>query len=276
MLAGLNCRTALAATVALLSLAASAQQSHARIDLVPQYSGIQGSGQWLGIRFKLDPGWHIYWINSGDSGQPPSFQWTLPQGFAVDQVLWPTPERLASATLVDYGYKDEVTFLAHLKQPEARSSQQQTSLKLNTKFLVCREMCIPGKAETTLNFPVPGIKSPNPEIDAAQKKLPAPAPKTWKASGVLEGNSLVLKVHTGAASPRVATFFPLEALLIENAAPQQFKRMAQGFELRMKTSDQMQKPPPTLTGVLVSGDGKGYEVSAPLTVAAKPSKEKQK
>ncbi|MCH8241155.1 MAG: thiol:disulfide interchange protein, partial [Planctomycetes bacterium] len=35
----------------------------------------------VGIRFKLSPGWHIYWQNSGDSGLPPRVEWNLPNGF---------------------------------------------------------------------------------------------------------------------------------------------------------------------------------------------------
>ncbi len=34
----------------------------------------------LGLRFRLSPGWHIYWRNPGDSGLPPEISFTLPAG----------------------------------------------------------------------------------------------------------------------------------------------------------------------------------------------------
>ena len=29
--------------------------------------------------FDLEKGWHIYWVNPGDSGEPPKIQWQLPE-----------------------------------------------------------------------------------------------------------------------------------------------------------------------------------------------------
>ena len=33
----------------------------------------------VGVKFRLDPGWHTYWINPGDSGEKASFEWKLPE-----------------------------------------------------------------------------------------------------------------------------------------------------------------------------------------------------
>ena len=35
----------------------------------------------LGVLFTMDPGWHIYWKNSGDSGVPTKVEFNLPKGF---------------------------------------------------------------------------------------------------------------------------------------------------------------------------------------------------
>ena len=39
-----------------------------------------GGANQAGLYFKLEPGWHVYWENAGDSGEPPHIQWTLPGG----------------------------------------------------------------------------------------------------------------------------------------------------------------------------------------------------
>src|SRR5689334_8947835 len=37
----------------------------------------------VGLLFDLEPGWHVYWTNAGDSGEPPTMKWTLPAGVTV-------------------------------------------------------------------------------------------------------------------------------------------------------------------------------------------------
>jgi DsbC/DsbD-like thiol-disulfide interchange protein len=47
--------------------------------LAPQVA-IGGSVQ-AGLVFTLEEHWHVYWINAGDSGEPPQITWTLPAGY---------------------------------------------------------------------------------------------------------------------------------------------------------------------------------------------------
>jgi len=78
----------------------------------------------LGIHFVLEKGWHIYWINPGDSGQPPSFKWQMPSGFRAGEIQWPRPKRLQpSKELVDYGYDDEVLLPVTIHAPSAISDR---------------------------------------------------------------------------------------------------------------------------------------------------------
>src|SRR5215469_1213783 len=74
-----------ATILCLLCIAASHAQStvqakHANLELLST-PVTEGRGDiLLGVHFTLEKGWHIYWINPGDSGQPPSFKWILPPG----------------------------------------------------------------------------------------------------------------------------------------------------------------------------------------------------
>src|SRR5262245_13720974 len=60
---------------AVRSTAAEAELVSAQATIVP------GRSLALGLRLKLDPGWHVYWKNAGDSGNPPILQVQLPPGF---------------------------------------------------------------------------------------------------------------------------------------------------------------------------------------------------
>ena len=79
--------------------------------LVPLTGTIQpGASTDVGLHFVLDKGWHVYWTNAGDSGEPPKIGWKLPQGITASAMQFPAPERLPLGPLMDFGYENEVLF----------------------------------------------------------------------------------------------------------------------------------------------------------------------
>ena len=59
----------------------------------------------LALRQQIQPGWHTYWSNPGDSGLPTTIDWSLPQDFRAGPIVWPTPERFVVGPVVGYGYR---------------------------------------------------------------------------------------------------------------------------------------------------------------------------
>src|ERR1700716_673171 len=47
----------------------------------------------IGVLYKIEPAWHIYWKYAGDSGIPTEIQWHLPPGFQAGPLQWPLPGR---------------------------------------------------------------------------------------------------------------------------------------------------------------------------------------
>src|ERR1700733_8924331 len=62
----------------------------------------------VGLVLALEEHWHVYWINAGDSGEPPKIPWTLPEGITAGPMQFPAPSRLPLGPLMDFGYEDEV------------------------------------------------------------------------------------------------------------------------------------------------------------------------
>jgi DsbC/DsbD-like thiol-disulfide interchange protein len=61
-----------------------------------------GDEVWAGVRFRLDPGWHVYWRNPGDSGGPPRVRWTrLPPGWSAGEIEWPAPQRMRPTAVAE-------------------------------------------------------------------------------------------------------------------------------------------------------------------------------
>ena len=68
----------------------------------------------VGLVLTLEEHWHVYWINAGDSGEPPKIIWTLPDGITAGPMKFPIPSRLPLGPLMDFGYEDEVAFPVQL------------------------------------------------------------------------------------------------------------------------------------------------------------------
>src|SRR4051794_9573989 len=97
------------------ALSQSNKAQHARVSLLSEDASIAPGGtQWLGLRFELEPGWHIYWTNPGDSGEPPKVTWHLPNGVQAGELQFPPPQRIQDHGLVDYGYEGDVVLLSKI------------------------------------------------------------------------------------------------------------------------------------------------------------------
>lgn len=154
------------------------QAPHVRAELLlgaPAYA--PGSRGDLALVLHLEQGWHVYWVQAGDSGEPPVVEWTLPKGVHLGPMEFPAPKRLPLGPLMDYGYEGTAVFPFTLGTDP--SLQPGTAaLQAHVRWLVCREVCIPGKAflGTALRI-VPGAPAASSEvIAAARRSEPQPLP----------------------------------------------------------------------------------------------------
>jgi DsbC/DsbD-like thiol-disulfide interchange protein len=249
----------------------NATQPHVSVELISQTSTLQpGQPVTLGFHFKIDHGWHLYWSNPGDSGLAPEFIWTLPDGFSTQPILWPTPQRLTAPSLMDYGYKSDVLFMVPVQVPADAHPGQIITFSVLARWLVCNEICIPGRVNLQLKMVVKP-KKPGPSkraklFTAALKSLPLDWPEHWKAQGTLDTKAFRLSITT-REKPQDAWFFPLNPNQIDNVAPQNFHLSASTFHLTLKRSDQLTANVKTLDGLIVlktKSGAKGYSVSIPL------------
>src|SRR5580704_12124701 len=101
----------LAAVVPAHAVSNSADAPHVHVQFVVPASALSPrKAADAGLYFKIDPGWHVYWKNAGDAGEPPHMKWTLPEGIAAGPLQFPAPKRLPLGPLMDFGYEDEVLF----------------------------------------------------------------------------------------------------------------------------------------------------------------------
>ena len=77
------------------------QASHVHASLYAEADGVQEQTPFLvAVHLKMDPGWHTYWKDPGDSGLATSIEWKLPSGFVADPIRWPKPMVISSELVV--------------------------------------------------------------------------------------------------------------------------------------------------------------------------------
>jgi thiol:disulfide interchange protein DsbD len=236
---------------------------HARIDLVSEQSTLKaGQTSYVGLHFDLEPGWHIYWINAGDSGQPPVARWSAPNGVSVGEFAWPVPQRLQSGPLVDYGYEGSVLLMAPVTA--GLSAAGSAHIEADVRLVVCRQVCTSGKATLGINLKVSTGK-PRPSASAelfsiTRKKVPRNLPSNCAPWAADDGENFRLRFPC-TTLPAGLTFFPLRANEVENAAPQREFRRRNCIELTLRKSDQLIHPLRVLNGVIASsGDSWRFSV----------------
>jgi len=101
----------------------------------------------LGIKFKIKEGWHIYWRNSGESGMSTRIKWSAPKGSQFGEIKWPAPEKFDErGDIQTIGYEGSPVLIQKASIP---LSEEKTSITAELKWLVCKDICIPGSTSLT-------------------------------------------------------------------------------------------------------------------------------
>ena len=230
-----------------------------------------GGSSRVALALTLEPGWHVYWVYAGDSGEPPSVKWSVPWGFSVGLMQYPAPSRLPLGPLMDYGYEGTAVFPFDLST-SPQTPLGKADLKAHVQWLVCREVCLPGKAYLGLDLNVvPQASSEtNKLIDTAVGAEPVNLPTSVKICVTATRSTLTLNVATGKRETS-AEYYPLDDDSIRNAADQKIEPSTDGVRLVTERADISDTLPKELKGVLKLSDGRSYTFEVPVGQAIAPS-----
>ncbi|AOH86729.1 thiol:disulfide interchange protein [Sphingomonas panacis] len=228
-----------------------------------------GSTVTLALDTRPEPGWHGYWQNPGDAGFPAKLDWSLPKGATADAPVYPVPERLLVAGLMNYVFEKPYAPLVTLHVPAGLAAGTALPVKLHMSYLVCTQtVCVPESADLAIDLTV-GTGAVTAEtrarFDAWRRAIPKPigsAATFQSANGALR-----IAVPYPAGAPLAdAYFYPLSTGLVDYAAAQTITRDGDRIVIATKPGAGGSG---ALTGVLAIGGGQGLVVSAkPGAVAA--------
>jgi thiol:disulfide interchange protein len=239
--------------------------------LAPQIA-IGGTLQ-AGLVLTIEEHWHVYWVNAGDSGEPPKIAWTLPAGITTGPMQFPAPQRLPLGPLMDFGYEDQVAFPVTLTAAPGMAPGK-VHLDAKITWLVCASQCLPGKAHLGMDLDVvPGPLPEPPMVGAlgeAITNLPNPLPPGMSVSAVADTKQILVTLKTGSHEQDVS-FYPFDQEQIENAADQHTQSLPDGIEVWLQRASDSTSLPKTLHGLMTLSGTEAYDITAVVTPGVVPA-----
>lgn len=234
-----------------------------RLDLEARPPWVEPGGETLLLaRFHIPRGWHLYWMNPGDSGLPPELAWTLPEGWTAGGPHFPVPREHVSEAGRSWIHEGELVLRIPLRCPAGAVPGEAAAIQVEADWLACREACVPGRSRASLVVEVVEEgKEPRPGDPAADLPRPWTGPP-WEA--FLAAGRLDLACPGWAEAPLRGWFLPEEGGWLDESAGRWSRSPAVRWEQPLSAWGG--EPPDTLRGLLLDLDrpGRGWSLELPL------------
>jgi len=251
--------------IALLGVTAPARAGtpHIAAELIADSSVAPGGTVTLAVLMWPNPGWHGYWSNPGDAGQPLTIEWSLPKGASIGALRFPVPGTLLVSGLMNHVYEHDYAVLAELKVPAGAAPGSTLQVNGKARWLACTDkICVPEEGNLALTVTVAPPGARDARFDGWRAALPAPLGSA--AQFAITGNTVRIAVplpaavklddpHLFVATDRVADY----------AAPQVFSRTGDTVIVELPRGKFEPVVPAKLEAVLrLTGAGDGVSLEA--------------
>jgi DsbC/DsbD-like thiol-disulfide interchange protein len=213
-------------------------------------SPLAGAEALLAVHHQIEPGWHIYWQNPGDSGLRTRVE-VEAEHARPGEVLYPGPDRFtANGGQVMFGWEGEAVLFVPLHELEPGAK-----LEVRSSYLACAESCIPG--ETELATVVAELPPAAGAATAAMlERVPEPA-TPLVMTGWVDG---ALRLQAKREGLELAEFFPYAS---DTAFLGRQRPIEGGLELHYRFSGSPPEGPQGVLRAKLDGETRWLELAVP-------------
>ena len=240
--------------------AATVKQDAVSAQIIPQYESIKpGSLFEIGVLFKMEPGWHIYWQNPGDAGLPTEINWEMPDGFEIVKQKYPYPSQFEFSIFANYGYKNEVLISTVFKAPE-KTDNRKLIFRAEYTWLMCKEKCIKGGGNDSIVLKYAEENTENDKWNNINKKYESKYPVTIDDFSVISyktNETVELKIINKDKYEFKADgllFYPLDIGIFNHGKSPRIEKDNNGLNITLYLDEYRIEEPKEVTGVLVGKD----------------------
>jgi thiol:disulfide interchange protein len=142
------------------ALVSSTKTAEVAVSIIAESDKIAaGSKTYVGIKFTMSPGWHIYYREPGETGRATSIKLNLPPGFIAEEPIWLKPEINQEAGFTSSVYSHETIIAIPIQAPGNLALGSKLTLSADLTWLACNNSCIPGEASIAVELNVVDAKT---------------------------------------------------------------------------------------------------------------------
>jgi DsbC/DsbD-like thiol-disulfide interchange protein len=170
-----------------------------------------GSTFTLGVHFAIEPKWHVYWQNAGDSGLPTKADIKGPEGYEIGAPRFPWPKREEVAgEIVQYVHEHELMLLVDVKVPANAKPGTEVQFDVEGRWLVCTDVCVMGSGKSTKTLTVGEKEKPAEEalFAAWRPKMARPWSEMTRSNATWSGAEDAPKLTLVVPGATELEFFP--------------------------------------------------------------------
>lgn len=231
----------------------------------------------IGLKFTIDPTWHTYWFNPGETGKPTTLDLQLPEGFTAGELEFPVPKRFVTDFSISgieileagFGYEGSVVHPITITPPADLKPGDSVTITGNSTWLMCDpETCVPGKADLSITLAVGEQSVRAPEamvVDLYSKKVPEW--KDWPVAVNLDGENLAITISTeeGAIpADSKLELFPFKTYVFDQLSEPEIARNGNDITFTFQKHEEVAETPDPFSALLILHDGpnkKGFYLS---------------
>ena len=162
---------------------------HVNLSLIPQYQTLDADTTDISLLAKIEiaPGWHIYWQNPGDTGDPTTITFFDTPYYEHSEQTRSSPEKIVFNELITTYLHHQQLYIKNLVTFKNAENLTSLPFELVLSYSVCQEECLPEKIDLKFDLPLTATAEPNPdylsESSIAESTFPLPLKSTVKTDG---------------------------------------------------------------------------------------------
>ena len=222
----------------------------------------------VAVRANIEPEWHIYWKNPGETGLPTLIKWGgLPDDCTVSEALSPIPKRYTqkitdTISMVSHTFEGEVFFISEVTVPALLKTGGTLEISADVDWQACKEICTaPTTTPLKISLPVRATAADSSAAEAINASLAAMEQEAVLIELTHENDSpffeLTGLMPAGVSAPSTEAFFvPSVAGLVPPNKGQDLKIENNAFTIKVPLEDGALLPK-KIAGFLINPDGSG-------------------
>ena len=241
----------------------------------------------VAVRANIEPEWHIYWKNPGETGLPTLIKWGgLPDDCTVSEALSPIPKRYTqkitdTISMVSHTFEGEVFFISEVTVPALLKTGGTLEISADVDWQACKEICTaPTTTPLKISLPVRATAADSSSAEAINASLAAMELEAVLIELNHENESpffeLTGLMPAGVSAPSTGAFFvPSVAGLVPPNKGQDLKVENNTFTIKVPLEDGALLPK-KIAGFLINPDGSGLWLTSATQESYPATDNKQK